>query len=133
MAIKLLFIDDSSMVLKTIKIFLKDLLESGSIEFEGYNNPTETYEKLRNFEIDFDILFVDIYMPNIDGYELTRRLREIPQYQCKPIIALTTEISQESKMQGKEAGVNGWITKMSSPAVMRDAIENAIDKFVKKG
>jgi DNA-binding response OmpR family regulator len=49
------------------------------------------------------------------------------------IIALTTEISEESKKIGKEAGFNGWITKISSPEVMKSTITNTIRAINAKG
>ena len=50
-------------------------------------------------------------MPNMDGIDLTRNIRQNDRYKFTPILMLTTE-SQESKMQeGKAAGATGWIVK----------------------
>jgi two-component system chemotaxis response regulator CheY len=54
-------------------------------------------------------------MPNMDGIELTRQLRAIPEYKFVPIVLLTTESHPEKKQQGKAAGATGWIVKPFQP------------------
>ena len=70
-------------------------------------------------------------MPKMDGYELVKRIKSITKFRAKPVIAMTTEISLQAKIKGKAAGMNGWITKMASPVMMRVSIEKAIDDNVK--
>jgi two-component system chemotaxis response regulator CheY len=50
-------------------------------------------------------------MPNLNGIELTRKLRALPQFAKTPIILLTTESDPEKKAEGKSAGATGWIVK----------------------
>ena len=58
-----------------------------------------------------DVLLLDINMPNMNGIDLIKSLRQLVAYKFVPIIALTTE-SQDDKMQeGKAAGATGWIVK----------------------
>ena len=58
-----------------------------------------------------DLFITDINMPNMDGIELIKQLRNDANYKFTPIIVLTTE-NQDSKMQeGKAAGATGWIVK----------------------
>jgi len=47
----------------------------------------------------------------MNGIELTRQLRAAAAYRFTPIVLLTTESQQEKKMEGKAAGVTGWIVK----------------------
>jgi len=58
---------------------------------------------------DFDAIFMDINLPDIDGYELTRRLRTIERHAATPIIALTA--STKNRKMCLEAGMNDFITK----------------------
>lgn len=58
-----------------------------------------------------DLLITDLNMPNMDGLELIRRVRGLPQFKYVPIIMLTTESQVEKKMEGKAAGATGWIVK----------------------
>jgi two-component system chemotaxis response regulator CheY len=57
------------------------------------------------------MLITDLNMPNIDGIELIRQVRALPQYKYVPIIMLTTESQDEKKQAGKAAGASGWIVK----------------------
>ena len=65
-------------------------------------------------------------MPNMDGIELTRQLRAMPEYKFVPIVLLTTESHPEKKQQGKAAGATGWIVKPFQPdgllAVVRKVV-----------
>ncbi len=57
------------------------------------------------------MLITDLNMPHIDGIELIRQVRALPQYKYVPIIMLTTESQDEKKQAGKAAGASGWIVK----------------------
>jgi two-component system chemotaxis response regulator CheY len=58
-----------------------------------------------------DLFITDLNMPNMNGIELTRQLRAVAAYRFTPIVLLTTESQPEKKMEGKAAGVTGWIVK----------------------
>jgi two-component system chemotaxis response regulator CheY len=58
-----------------------------------------------------DMLITDLNMPVIDGLELIRKVRTMPQFRYMPIIMLTTESQADKKQAGKAAGATGWIVK----------------------
>lgn len=58
-----------------------------------------------------DLIITDIHMPNMDGIELTRRLRALPVFSRTPILLLTTESDPAKKAEGRAAGATGWIVK----------------------
>jgi two-component system chemotaxis response regulator CheY len=58
-----------------------------------------------------DLIITDINMPNMDGIELTRRLRASTSYSRTPILLLTTESDPGKKAEGRAAGATGWIVK----------------------
>lgn len=64
---------------------------------------------------DIHLFLADLNMPNMDGIELTRRLRAMAEYKFVPIVLLTTESQAEKKRQGKAAGATGWIVKPFEP------------------
>ena len=64
---------------------------------------------------DIHLFLLDFNMPNMDGLELTRRLRSMPEYKFIPIVLLTTESQADKKQQGKAAGATGWIVKPFEP------------------
>ncbi len=133
MAKKVLFLDDSKSILRTISYTVADLVKDGVIAIETYDDSEAFAHYLNEGTIEFDILFSDINMPGMSGYDIARTVRSLEKYKSKMIIALTTEISDESKKMGKEAGFNGWITKISSPEVMKSTIANTIRAINAKG
>jgi two-component system chemotaxis response regulator CheY len=63
----------------------------------------------------FDLVMIDVNMPDMDGLTLVRALRGMASYKHTPLLVLTTEASAERKMQGREAGATGWIVKPFNP------------------
>jgi two-component system chemotaxis response regulator CheY len=63
----------------------------------------------------FDLVITDVNMPIMDGFELAKSLRALPNYKFTPILMLTTESDSSKKAQGKAAGVTGWIVKPFQP------------------
>ena len=57
------------------------------------------------------MLFTDLNMPRMDGIELIRQVRALPQCKYMPIVMLTTESQDAKKQEGRAAGASGWITK----------------------
>lgn len=102
---KILAVDDSVSIRTSISFVLKQ---------EGYDitEAVDGVDGLAKAKADkFNLIITDINMPNMDGIEMIKQLRQTDGYKFTPIIALTTE-SQESKMQeGKAAGATGWIVK----------------------
>jgi two-component system chemotaxis response regulator CheY len=74
----------------------------------------------------FDLVLTDINMPNCNGYELVKKIREDLRYKGKPILCLTTESSSDSKSLGKEAGATGWLVKPFDPTKLLQTIEKVI-------
>lgn len=63
----------------------------------------------------FDAIISDINMPIMDGIELTKQIRSLPNYRYIPILLLTTESATDKKLEGKNAGATGWLVKPFNP------------------
>lgn len=61
------------------------------------------------------MLITDLNMPNMDGIELIRHVRALPQCKYIPIVMLTTESQDAKKQEGRAAGASGWIVKPFRP------------------
>ena len=72
----------------------------------------------------FALVLADVNMPNMDGIELVRRLRALPEYRFVPILMLTTESGADRKAEGKAAGATGWIVKPFSPTNRRSKTQS---------
>ncbi|MEM6776282.1 MAG: chemotaxis protein CheW [Planctomycetota bacterium] len=76
---------------------------------------------------DFDMLMTDIEMPELDGIELTRRVRADGRFDELPIIALSSLADEESTARGRAAGVDDYQVKMNKPALLA-SIQSLIAK-----
>jgi two-component system, cell cycle response regulator DivK len=62
-----------------------------------------------------DLILMDIQLPEMDGYEATRRIRAIPQLAEVPIIAVTSYAFSGDEAKARAAGCDGYIAKPFSP------------------
>jgi two-component system cell cycle response regulator DivK len=73
-----------------------------------------------------DLILMDINLPEIDGYTLTARLKELPDTQNIPIVALTANVMKGDRERTFEAGCDGYIQK----PVNVDTLPNQIASFL---
>ena len=62
-----------------------------------------------------DLILMDIQLPEIDGYEATRRIRAVPELAKVPIIAVTSYALSGDEAKTREAGCDGYVAKPFSP------------------
>lgn len=74
----------------------------------------------------FDLVLTDVNMPNMNGIELVKTLRQIDTYRFTPMLMLTTESASDMKMQGKQAGATGWIVKPFNPDQLLSTIKRVL-------
>lgn len=72
-------------------------------------------EALAKLTPNVSLMLADLYMPEMDGIELIRAVRDIPDFRFLPIVMLTTETEVAKKQEGKAAGATGWIAKPFEP------------------
>lgn len=73
-----------------------------------------------------DLVLSDVNMPVMDGIELCKNLRSLPDYKFTPILMLTTESAGDKKMQGKAAGATGWLVKPFNPDQLLATIKKVL-------
>jgi two-component system chemotaxis response regulator CheY len=73
-----------------------------------------------------DLVLTDVHMPRMDGITLVRELRNLLGYKLVPMLILTTESSQERKLEGKQAGATGWIVKPFNPPQLLATVARVI-------
>ena len=114
-----------ALALLTAKMATKPLVESGVIEFIDYDNPLDLINAVKNGLV-YDLCLTDINMPEMNGLDLTKFLKNYPSTRIKPILALTTESSGEKKSIAKSIGLAGWITKPFSPEKLLMGIKRVL-------
>lgn len=75
----------------------------------------------------FDLVITDVNMPGMNGIDLVRTLRGMPEGKFIPMLVLTTESEQSIKQRGREAGATGWIVKPFSPEVLLATLKKVLD------
>ncbi len=77
-------------------------------------------------EQDFDVIVMDVRMPEIDGLEATRHIRAMPPPRgLVPIVAMTAQAFAEQVVECQLAGMNGHVTKPFAPEVLCEAVRDA--------
>ena len=102
---KLLLVEDSII----IRTQMKRILEEAGYELTIAVDGAEGFQKLQCDQ--FDLVVSDVEMPNMNGLELTAKIRQQSEYQQLPIILVTTLAKEEDKRRGFEAGANAYLTK----------------------
>lgn len=128
---KIIFVDDSTIVLDTLKSLVQDMIDSKMIECEFLSDSVKVKKKLKKEILEYDLMFVDIHMPEVNGYDLAKSAKKRTKYKYKSIIAITTEFSQEAKEMGKKAGIDGWFVKSINQDSLQSSIVEAIKQLYK--
>ncbi|TLM68466.1 MAG: response regulator [Deltaproteobacteria bacterium] len=109
MAKRVMAVDDSA----TVRQVLQMTLEGAGYQVVEAVDGRDALDKLGRTTVD--MMVTDLNMPNMDGIDLIRHVRQSPGNRFMPIIMLTTESQPEKKQEGKAAGASGWIVKPFKP------------------
>jgi two-component system sensor histidine kinase/response regulator len=95
----------------------REILEGAGISVRIANNGLEAVESLMNEpeSVRYDAILMDIQMPEMDGYEATRRIRRIPRFADTPIIAMTAHAMAGEREKVTAAGMNDHVAKPIIP------------------
>jgi two-component system, chemotaxis family, sensor kinase CheA len=107
-------------------------MEQSYLESQGYtvivgDNGEDGLEKLLSTHADLAI--VDLDMPIMDGFELTRRIRSHDKFKSLPIIAVTALTDEEDRQKALDAGVDSYILKLDKE-VLLETIDSILDRTV---
>ena len=130
--LRALIVDDNS----TNRFILYEILESWEIESDSSGDSFEALRKIHE-SIErkklYDILLLDVEMPEINGIELAQRIREIEEYKKVPIIMLSSSTNRELRKKAEEIGISHYLIKPVSRSRLFNAIiENLLKEKVIK-
>ena len=94
-----------------------EILENAGVNLEIAANGKEAVRKL-NSSTRYHAVLMDIQMPEMDGYEATRRVRANPSMSAVPIIAMTAHAMKGDREKCLEAGMNDYLTKPIDPQAL---------------
>jgi CheY-like chemotaxis protein len=118
---RVLLVDDDMRNL----LALTPLLEQWKLDVMAAGDGPEALETLQTAGA-FDLVILDIMMPDMDGYELTRRLRMDPRFAGLPIVALSARAGREAQQASIDAGADASLVKPVDPAELK----HMLDKFL---
>ena len=116
-----LLVDDSSLV----RSQMRTLLESGRHMVLEASNGLKALNVLET-HASVQLIITDINMPEMDGISFCKLLRADPIHANVRVFALTTEVSTELKIAGKEAGILLWIQKAADGKLLLGTIEKIL-------
>jgi two-component system, sensor histidine kinase and response regulator len=102
---KVLLVDDKTQNL----ILIKKILQPLNLDIYIANNGKEAIKRVK--EVDFDMILLDIVMPDIDGYDVCREIRNSPREKDLSILFMSALRTQEDKIKGFESGADDYIVK----------------------
>lgn len=102
---KVLIVDDEQDIVESLKF----VLEAEGYECHTALNGEEGLGSAK--ELMPDLIILDIMMPKMNGYKISRLLKFDNKYKNIPIIMLTARSQEEDKLIGSETGANEYITK----------------------
>lgn len=124
MPTRILVVDDDPVNLKLVTVVLK---QAGYETFTAPSGP----EALRHLdEIRPDLVISDVEMPGMNGYELTRQLRQHPLTAHLPIMILTAHDTVQEKIRGFEAGADEYMLKPFDPSELQARVRALLRRAV---
>ncbi|HEX9880693.1 MAG TPA: response regulator, partial [Candidatus Binatia bacterium] len=75
-----------------------------------------------------DLIILDVMMPEVDGYEVCRTLREMPQFALTPIIMLTALSTDDEKIKGYNVGADDYLTKPFPLKILKAKVRSLVER-----
>jgi CheY-like chemotaxis protein len=117
--IKILVVDDNQIN----RLLLNKVISKWGATADFAENGLQAVEKITTNH-DYDVVLMDVYMPEMNGIEATRviRAKDEPYFKQLPIIALTASMLSAERAQIDEAGMNDFILKPFDPKALFDKL-----------
>src|SRR5574338_727036 len=124
MAEKILIVDDDLDTLRLVGL----MLQRQGYVISAASNGEQGLEKA--IQEKPDLVLLDLMMPGMDGYEVTRRLRRNPSTASIPILLFTAKNQLDDKVMGFEAGADDYLTKPTHPSELQAHVRALLARSV---
>jgi twitching motility two-component system response regulator PilG len=120
-AVKVLVIDDSNTIRRSAEIFLRQAGFDVILAEDGF----DALAKISDHQPR--VIFVDIMMPRLDGYQTCTLIKQHPRLKSTPVIMLSSKDGVFDRARGRLAGSDRYLTKPFT----KEALIDAVNEYVK--
>ncbi|MDX1800060.1 MAG: chemotaxis response regulator CheY [Marinobacter sp.] len=121
---KILIVDDFSTMRRIIKNLLRDLGFTNTDEADDGNSALPMLKSGK-----YDFLVTDWNMPGMSGFDLLKAVRADDSLKTLPVLMVTAEAKRDQIVAAAQAGVNGYVVKPFTAAVLKEKIEKIFERI----
>ena len=122
--LKVLMIDDNTTICRTAETLLYKAGCAVVIASDGFDSLAKIVD------IKPDVIFIDIMMPRLDGYQTCALIKNNADYKSTPVIMLSSKDGLFDKAKGRIVGADDYLTKPFGRAELLQALEKYVEKEV---
>ncbi|MBD2181713.1 response regulator transcription factor [Planktothrix sp. FACHB-1355] len=119
---QLLLVDDEPGLREAVQAYLED----SDFSVDVAANANEGWQKLQQHTPD--LVITDVMMPQVDGYQFLKQMREDPRFKTLPVVFLTARGMTKDRIQGYNAGCDAYLSKPFDPDELVAIVENLLER-----
>lgn len=119
---RLLLVDDEPGLREAVQAYLED----SGFTVEVASNARDGWELLQ--QMSPDLVISDIMMPQVDGYQFLKQMREDERFQALPVVFLTARGMTTDRIQGYQAGCDAYLSKPFDPDELVAIVSNLLER-----
>lgn len=119
---RLLLVDDEPRLREAVEAYLSD----SGFEVDVASNAQEGWGLMQQHP--YDLVITDVMMPQVDGYQFLKQVRDEPRFRGLPVVFLTARGMTADRIQGYQAGCDAYLSKPFDPDELVAIVENLIDR-----
>jgi two-component system chemotaxis response regulator CheY len=128
---RILLVEDSA----STRSFVRAVLEDPSPEARALLGPLDIREAEGGFDamrllprVRFDLIVTDINMPDVNGLELIRFVRQNAAYKTTPLLIISTQVAERDIERGRLLGADAYVPKPFDPVLLRETCARLLDR-----
>jgi len=124
MTSQLLLVDDEPGLREAVQAYLEDSGFAVEVASNAHDGLNLAKQKLP------DLVITDVMMPQVDGYQFLKQLRDDPQFKTLPVVFLTARGMTADRIQGYNAGCDAYLSKPFDPDELVAIVNNLLEKQI---